>query len=221
MLDKGQVAYEAIKKKIITGELAPLADISEKKLQEELGTSRTPIHEAIARLREEGFVFTFSRKGTFVADLTMETVRAVYEMRLLNEPYLTRKTMTQLSRAWLEDILFRLENCPEELGQADRNAYFQELDTELHTTIIGCSDNVFLRNGLRNVYDHDRRIRIKRHKASAHPDHIEISREEHIEIVKALLAEDGDRVERLCEEHIVHARDMLFEVICELPVGTL
>jgi len=221
MLDKSQVAYEAIKKKIITGELAPLADISEKLLQEELGTSRTPVHEAIARLREEKFVFTYPRKGTFVADLTLETVRAVYEMRLLNEPYLTRMTLEIIPREWLEDILYRLENWPEELELAEKNAYFQELDSELHTTIISYVDNVFLRNGLQNAYDHDQRIRIKRRKTPVRLEEINISREEHVEIVKAMLDKDGDLVEKLCKEHIIHSRDMIFEVMYQIPAGTM
>ena len=197
MVDKGQVAYEAIKKKIISGELAPLADISEKKLQEELGTSRTPIHEAIARLRKENFVLTFPRKGTIVADLTLDTVRAVYEMRLLNEPHLTRKNMERIPREWLEDILFRLEHWPEELELAEKNAYFQELDSELHSTIISYVDNVFLRNGLQNVYDHDQRIRIKRRKTPARLEQINVSRQEHVAIVRALLSGDGELVEKV------------------------
>ena len=219
MQDKGQIAYEVIKKKIIEGELAPLEDISEKQLQAELGTSRTPVHEALARLREENFVLTFPRKGTFVAELTLETVRAVYEMRLLNEPYLTGKAMERIPRDWLEDILRRLENCPENLEPQERNVYFQKLDTELHTTIVSYADNVFLRNGLQNAYDHDRRIRICRHKTPGHPDHIDISRQEHICIVKAMLDGNGELVERLCREHVAHSRDMLYEVMYEIPMG--
>ena len=213
MQEKGQLAYEVIKKKIITGELAPLSDISEKKFQEELGTSRTPVHEAIARLRDENFVYTFPRKGTFVTDITVETVRAVYEMRLLNEPYLTRHAIGSVPREWLEDILYRLGHWSEEMDLAEKNAYFQGLDTELHTTIASYNENIFLRNGLRNVYDHDQRIRIKRRKTPLHPDQLNISRQEHVAIVEAMLKEDGALVEELCRFHIIHSRDMIYEVM--------
>lgn len=221
MQEKGQFAYEAIKRKIITGEFAPLSDISEKKLQEELGTSRTPIHEAIARLREEGFVYTYSRKGTFVADINVETVRAVYEMRLLNEPYLTRKSIGTVPRAWLEDILYRLGHWPEEMDLVEKNAYFQGLDTELHTTIASYNENAFLRSGLRNVYDHDQRIRIKRRKTPVLPDQLNISRQEHVSIVEAMLAGDGPLVERLSRSHIIHSRDMLYEVMYGVPADSV
>ena len=194
MQEKGQLAYEVIKKKIITGELAPLSDISEKKLQEELGTSRTPVHEAIARLRDENFVYTFPRKGTFVTDITRHAIGSV-------------------PREWLEDILYRLGHWSEEMDLAEKNAYFQGLDTELHTTIASYNENIFLRNGLRNVYDHDQRIRIKRRKTPLHPDQLNISRQEHVAIVEAMLKEDGALVEELCRFHIIHSRDMIYEVM--------
>ena len=72
---KSQSAYEYIKEMILTGELSPRIDISEKQLQQELGISRTPVHEALKRLQDEGFVETYARKGTFVADVTIETVQ--------------------------------------------------------------------------------------------------------------------------------------------------
>ena len=142
-------------------------------------------------------------------------------MRLLNEPYLTRKAMERVSREWLEDMLRRLETCPEQMELRERNTYFQKLDTELHTTILSYADNVFLRNGLQNAYDHDRRIRICRHKALGHPDHIDISRQEHICIVKAMLGGDGELVEKLCREHVAHSRDMLYEAMYEIPMGRI
>ena len=47
---KSQTAYELIKQKIFDGVYPPLSDISEEILQQELGISRTPIHEALQRL---------------------------------------------------------------------------------------------------------------------------------------------------------------------------
>ena len=83
---------------ILTGELSPRIDISEKQLQQELGISRTPVHEALKRLQDEGFVETYARKGTFVADVTIETVQDIYETRLLIEPFMTKNARENM---WL------------------------------------------------------------------------------------------------------------------------
>ena len=63
---KSQTAYELIKQKIFDGVYPPLSDISEEILQQELGIGRTPIHEALQRLGDEGFVNIYPRKGTIV-----------------------------------------------------------------------------------------------------------------------------------------------------------
>ena len=90
MSSKADEAYNLIKSKIINLELRPLSDISEDALQKELGISRTPIREAVQRLAKEGFVRVYSRKATIVSDITLDLIHAVYEARLLNEPYLAK-----------------------------------------------------------------------------------------------------------------------------------
>jgi len=53
---KKEIAYNTIKERIITDKYPCLSEISEDKLQEELGISRTPIREAITQLANEGFI---------------------------------------------------------------------------------------------------------------------------------------------------------------------
>ena len=54
-------AYSDIRDKIITTELKPGERIHEKALSEEFGISRTPIREALMRLRYDGFVDIFAQ----------------------------------------------------------------------------------------------------------------------------------------------------------------
>lgn len=91
MNSKSDYAYREIKNKIIQGELAPLSDIVEERFQEELNISRTPIREAVQRLNKEGFVYIYARKGTIVSPINVEMIYSVYQARLLNEPYLSKK----------------------------------------------------------------------------------------------------------------------------------
>ena len=98
LVAKSQSAYAYIKEMILTGDLPPRTDISEKQLQQKLGVSRTPVHEALKRLQDEGFVETYARKGTFVTDVTMETVRDLYETRLLIEPFMTKNAVNIIPR---------------------------------------------------------------------------------------------------------------------------
>ena len=69
--------YEALRHSIINmdiyaGEEDPRLD--ERQLSEDLGVSRTPVREALARLEQEGFVRTVPRKGVFVVRKTKKEI---------------------------------------------------------------------------------------------------------------------------------------------------
>ena len=207
LIAKSQSAYEYIKEMILTGELAPRTDISEKQLQQELGISRTPVHEALKRLQDDGFVETYARKGTFVADVTMETVRDLYETRLLVEPFMTKNAVDTVPRDWMEDLRRRLLEAQPLRNSADIHAVMK-MDTELHTMIASYCSNRFLRESLHLVYEHDRRIRLKTEK---NHDQVCFSQKEHISILDAMLAGDKEKAEWLSKEHVIHSRDLTYE----------
>lgn len=207
MLAKSTYAYNTIKEKILSGKIPPKSDINEKDLQQELGTSRTPVHEAILRLKEEGFVETFPRKGTFVTDVSMELVRDIYEARLLIEPKLTRDAIGRVSHEWLEDIKERLLLEKPFKTKKDILAVMA-LDTELHTTIANSCNNQFIRDSLSLVYDQDRRIRLKTER---NPKQVRFSQREHVAIIDAMLAGDPEKTEALAKAHIINSRDATYQ----------
>lgn len=204
---KSQSAYDYIKEMILSGELAPRIDISEKQLQLELGISRTPVHEALKRLQDEGFVETYARKGTFVSDVTMETVQDIYETRLLIEPSITKNAVSLVSRAWVEDLRRRLTGAQPMQNREDLIAVMN-MDTELHTTIASYCSNRFLRESLHLVYEHDRRVRLKTEK---NHNQVCFSQKEHVAILDAMLAGNREKVELLSKEHVIHSRDLTYE----------
>ncbi len=207
MVAKSRTAYEFIKEQILSGELPPKADISEKNLQEKLNISRTPVHEALKLLEEEHFVETYPRKGTFVSDVTMEVVRDVYDARLLIEPSVTRDAVDLVSREWMLDLHRRLEERYRFQTNQDVRMMIS-LDTELHTVVASYCTNVFLQKSLSLVYDHDRRLRLKTETA---PEQVKFSCQEHIHILDAMLAGDKDLSEKLSREHIINSRKLTIE----------
>lgn len=202
--DKKQQAYAVIKQKIISGELAPAADLSEEELIRELGISRTPIREAIQKLSEEGFVSIYPRKGTIVSEITLDTIRWIYEARKLNEPYMTAGACGKLSEDWL----LKMRREFEEIHQAaDANARevrqrYVALDREFHEAILDTCPNVFLRNFMKNINDHSHRLRIKTGGANRE---YKPAVEAHLAIVDALLAGNPAKTEEAAREHIAQA----------------
>lgn len=205
---KTGTAYEAIKVKIIEGELPPLSDISEDSLQKELGLSRTPIREACQRLSKEGFIYIYPSKGMIVAEVTADLIRDIYEMRLLNEPFIAVQSCRQnSSKEWLKVLREKLVEPPSNLLEEAKRRYFIDVDRALHDGLLKDCKNRFLLSSMAIVMDHNHRIRIK----VSHPYHgDDRSVVEHIEIIDAYLARDEAQVEHRMRRHIEESRKITF-----------
>src|SRR5690606_36632574 len=75
------VAYSAIQNLIVTGRLRPGSMISENELREELNCGRTPIREALQRLKLEGFVEIHPRRGALVTTIDIRQQLELLELR--------------------------------------------------------------------------------------------------------------------------------------------
>lgn len=208
MNSKADEAYHIIKNKIINMELRPLSDISEEAIQNELNISRTPIREAIQRLAREGFVQIYSRKATIVSDITLDLINSVYEVRLLNEPYLSRFACRYASDEKIQELrdgfLLLKDNCE---SKENRN-YYISLDQELHNMLIQYTNNSFLKNLFKMINDHNHRIRIQTSRRNtAYYKNIE----EHLTILNALQSRDEAAVENAVRVHIQNAKREAFE----------
>ena len=197
--DKVTIAYEYIKNKIVSGEYPPLHDISDIVLQKELAMSRTPIREAIQRLEKDYFVRIYPRKGTLVSELDYNLVNAVYEVRLLNEPYMATQSYNNLSTEWLHTMCDAFKHPPEFQSHDDYVNYYINLDNNFHNTIISKSSNSLLKELLKVVAAHSHRIRLYSTRANRH---YTASIEEHIEILDAMLRKDEKGIMETYKKHL-------------------
>ncbi len=84
-------AYQVIRTNILTGKFEEGERLTETRLSEELGLSRTPIREAVGRLIIEGFIERQSGYTTRVARFPEDEVEQIYEIRRLLECYSVRR----------------------------------------------------------------------------------------------------------------------------------
>lgn len=209
-MDKTGYAYNYIKRMIIDGTLEPLSDISEIELQNKLGISRTPIREALQRLEKEWFVYIYPRKGTIVSEITFELINSIYEVRLLNEPYLAAQYCEKADRNWLNDMKYKFLNPPKETNNEEIRSYFIGLDRELHKEMVRYSSNVFLKDILKIVEAHNQRIRIK---TSFKNQDYEKAIKDHLEIIEALLENDPIKVQEVTKKHLESSKKDAFKYL--------
>ncbi len=67
--------YRDLRERIVSGALAPGEAVSESRIAEGYGVSRTPIREAFKKLAEDGFLDVVPQVGSFVARIDLKVVR--------------------------------------------------------------------------------------------------------------------------------------------------
>ena len=202
--------YDAIEQNILNGVYASGEIISESKLSEELGVSRTPVREAMARLENERLI-GITPSGTVVLGITDRDVRDMFEVKLHLEPIVSvmaSQNISQEALAKLKDII----DLQEFYASKHNTERIRNLDTEFHDLIYSeCGSPVF-----QSILSPIHHKLLKYRKASLEKsDRSYHSVEEHMAIYEALKAKDRMQVEMLMLEHIRHAYENIKKGVTE------
>jgi DNA-binding GntR family transcriptional regulator len=155
-----QSAYEALKASILEGHLPPGHEAVEQAIADQLGMSRTPVHEAVLRLQHEGFVEILSRRGIRVLPIAPEDLRETYEILIALEgaaaALLTRRG------ADAAEILAAMQAATEEmhrsLMQGDRRRW-ADADDRFHRLLLSGCGNAKLARLAQTAADQAQRAR--------------------------------------------------------------
>lgn len=128
-------AYELLRQRILDLSLPPGARIVELAIAAELGLSRTPVHEAVQRLADEGLVEIHQRVGTFVARIPLEGLEEAMLVRSALEQALVERIA---ARKPAPPELIPLEQALAEQGRAAErgdDAAFHAADEAFHAAL--------------------------------------------------------------------------------------
>ncbi len=211
-----QDAYEAIKYRIISLQLAPGSVIDEAALRADLELGRTPIREALQRLSMEKLVTIIPRRGTFVTDIRITDLQRLFEARLCLETFAVRLACQRgTSKHWTE-MEKALAGLPEAEDGAN-NAVLIAIDEACHDIIYDASDNTFLQDTLIALYALSLRLW---YFSLAQVGGMRTAILEHERILVALQARDADLAAQLMEQHIQTFQYEIRNVVLDLPVSS-
>lgn len=193
--------FEQLERDILSGNYARGELLTETKLSEKLGVSRTPIREALRRLDQE-HIIKMTTKGAFVLGITKQDIDDIYEIRSRIEG-LAAKLAAQRAT---EEQLAELKNTVElqEFYTLKQDAdNIKNMDSTFHRLMYKMSGSTPLYDTLEPLH---KRI-IKYRKASiSSTTRAHESMEEHKAIYEAIAAHDGERAEKLVNEHVRKAQ---------------
>lgn len=132
---KADRVYHELRRRIRELTLPPGAVIRKEDIAVEMGVSRAPVSEAIARLADEALVDVFPQHGSFVAPIRAEDVRESLLIRTALEVEAIRRVTQIGDAALLATLEENLGAQAAALAQGDL-ALFYDLDEALHAAIF-------------------------------------------------------------------------------------
>jgi DNA-binding GntR family transcriptional regulator len=200
---------ETLESEIVSGRLAPGERVTEESLAQRIGISRTPVREAMRVLEGQGLIVRRRGRGVYVANrTTQEEAKALYELRIPLEGFLTRQAAERAKPhelRTLAEIQESFRHLVVNEGTAVDMRALIALDSEFHWAIYRAagSDLVSVVSSywgrlLRELYD-----RVYR---GEHPS--TFSRQ-HEEIVSALEKRDSEGAHAAMAAHIASGWDVI------------
>jgi len=138
-------AYEAILENILSGVYPSGSVVSEVSLAKELHVSRTPVHQALARLAKEGLIDHRSGLQPRISRFTREDVIEIYDMRLLLESAATQRAAKRMDPRILADLTREADDLAATPDGSDWARKALDFDQRFHDAIAAASGNRRLR----------------------------------------------------------------------------
>lgn len=189
---------ERLRAAICAGRFEPGERLIERELCELLGVSRTSVRESLRLLEAEGFLTSHPRRGIAVAELGVETVRSIYEVRgvleaLAGELFVRRATEADRRRLRAAFEGYRTAYAGGDSGRS------LAATAEFYDVVIAGARNAVVQGTLRPLSG---RIAMLRARSMSVAGRRELSRAEMEGIFEALLGDDPALAWTRCRAHV-------------------
>ena len=198
--------FEKLEYDIISGVYPRGEILTELKLVEQLGVSRTPIREALRRLEQERLIAD-TGKGSVVLGITEEDLLDIMNIRQSVEGLASYYATINMTTEGLEELKHIIDLQEFYLEKND-SEHLRQNDDRFHDLICELSKRTVIKDTLLPLHRKTQRYR----KASIEkPGRILFVVKEHREIFDAIASGDAEKARELTSRHIENAKNNMLE----------
>lgn len=201
--------FQTLRRAILTGTIMPGERLMELHLANQLGVSRTPIREAIHKLELEGLVVITPGRGAAVANITIEDMKDVLEVRRALDMLCAELACERIDACTLE----KLESACIDFEQATKDEDINKVaacDVKFHDIILYATGNSKLIQMVHNLSEQMYRYRFEYIKdTDAYGQLIK----EHKEIYDAIAKRDKNKAGASAGLHIDNQEKAIMKMI--------
>ncbi len=196
--------FEVVRERIVDGSLPTGLPIRQDALAAELGVSKIPLREALARLEQEGLLSSHANRGYFVRPMSTEEVDEIYALRLAIEPaaaaYAAAKA-DDAARAAAVQAFEALDNAAH-----SKLAEVAVCNREFHVALVRPGGRLLTTQLVERLSVIAERYVVAHLEPAGRESR---AHKEHRMLLDAFLAGDGDTLDALLRQHIQATLDDL------------
>lgn len=204
MRNPSEQLVDQVRDRILNGTVAPDRPIRQDALAAEMGVSKIPLREALARLEEEGLLASQANRGFTVRPLTAIEAEEVYALRLKLEPEtiaLAARNADAGEQQSASDLLDQLDSLTDSHGEG-----VGAFNRAFHLALLRPAGRPVTFTILERLHVLSERY-VRKHLEPLGRN--ERANEEHREMLQAWLARDERKIEALTVVHIGKTLDDL------------
>ena len=226
-----ELAYDALKRKIIKRDLKPGEYLDEKLLMKEIDIGRTPLRQALLLLKNENFIESQPNKSSYIKEFSLDEVKELYETLAILEKNVAYLAALRLTARELDAIKAVQGELDEVIVKTEANLdpdeherlcwEFNDLNFEFHSLISMASKNRFLQKTHHAMRMQAERfsyitfLRILENSSGKTEYNQNISRQHH-EIIGCLERRDTERIVAIVVDHAVFFQNQIFNSMMEI-----
>jgi len=206
------LVFDRLRQSILNGNFKPGQRLVERTLARELGTSRTPVREALRKLELEGLVTRHSRQGLVVSTMSMKEMLDLFTIRTVLEGLAVQLAATHITSTGIR----RLQRLMEQMEECTKNNDIDKLDslhTKFHESLYRAASSSHLYQMLSTLREHISRMTRVGYAASGR---LKEAAEEHRKIVEAVSGHKIEEAGVLAKQHIENSKAAFIQAYREL-----
>ncbi|MCC2977868.1 GntR family transcriptional regulator [Sphingomonas sp. PL-96] len=196
--------FEIIRERIITGVLPREVAIRQDALANELGVSKIPLREALARLEQEGLLTSQANRGYFVRPMSAVEAEEIFELRLVLEPPAAARAAERAEDADRAATIAAFEAL--DSAASNNLASVASCNRSFHTALVRPSGRLLTTQLVERLTVLSERYVIAHLQPAGREDRAHL---EHRDLLDAWVSGDGATVQTLLSAHIQATLDDL------------
>ena len=202
-----QLAYDYIKRSILSLDFAPGKSLVEKDIVKQLGVSRTPVREALIKLASEGLVEMRQNRGARVTDITLLDMREFFEAMDVTQRMVTKFAAMRIQPSALEALRKHVQEFDSHAAEGNVSG-MQEANYRFHAMIAANCGNKIVEEQYLKLLSIGERIAYYSlayegsHNAQGSSTGLEEIGKQHRDMLTFLVEGRADKAEDIARKHV-------------------